>query len=290
MAKKQKTNKKQVQGQETAIMRWLKRLFSLQTVSVIAALVAAYYAYKSYKDNQPSQISIEYNVFHESIKADNIQNYVNLMVPNYKSLAFGSGYSDGFIPNGMPNILNKTNKSINNFKLEITIRYFHLNINPEDICKDYVIIENDTSLYLLKLKYKYNIFNAQSAIPIPVKFMNLPGSRPFPDDSIYKIYFVYNITYDGIAENKDFGISYDVYFDQETHLSVTDKHIDDFLTSCYKEGAFTEYKNNTLVSVVDMVDTKVANPSMISTDESFEKYKRRFFDAREDSQGKRIVR
>lgn len=288
MAKKQ--NKKQVQEQETAIMRWLKRIFSIQTVSVIAALVAAYYAYKSYIDNQPSQISLEYNVFHETINADDKQNFINLMAANYRSLAFGSGYSDGFIPNGMPNIINKTNKSIKNFKLEVTIRFFHLAFRQEDINKDFEVIENDTTFSTLKLKYKYDVFNAQSAIPIPLKFMHLPESEPFSDDNTYTILFSYNITYDGISEPRDFGISYIVYFDNEEHLSITDKHIDEFLSSCYKQGCFTEYKNNTLVSVVDAARTRVATPSISLTDDSFEKYKERFIKSRDGIKNNAVVR
>lgn len=89
------------------IVGWLKRIFSIQTVAVVAGIIAAIYAYKTYKDNQPAQISV---VYFESngtiINLDKMQRFVQLLSTNNRMVDF-DWYSD-YCP--YPCIFNDTKK------------------------------------------------------------------------------------------------------------------------------------------------------------------------------------
>ena len=271
MAKKQKTNKTQVQGQETAIMRWLKRIFSLQTVSVIAAIIAAYYTYKAYVANEPSQVSIVNSSLLKQVNVVNQRNFIYLMSPNYRLLP---------IALGTPIIMNQTNNSIKDFRLEIDIFHPDLKFDDDEINKDYETIEKDSSIHTLKLRYKHNVLNAQSTIPCPIRSMYLPKDIPFSNDSVFNVFMNYSLTYDGIKGNCNFSVRYTAFFDNEKHLSITKAHMDKFLNECFEEGMFTKYKDNYLITIVDAGRAKQVEPTGQMTKNEFGKFKSDIIDNR----------
>lgn len=262
MAKKQ--NKKQVKEQESAIVRWLKRIFSIQTVSVIAALVAAYYTYKAYVANEPSQVSILNLSLLKQKDVVNQRNFIYLMSPNYRLLP---------IVLGTPIIINQTNNSIKNFRLEIDIFHPDLKYDDDKINKDYETIEKDSSLHTLKLRYKHDVLNAQSTIPYPIQSMYLPKDIPFSNDSIFNVFMNYSLTYDGIKDNFDFSVRYTAFFDNEEHLSITKAHMDKFLNDCFEQGMFTDYKDKYLITIVDGGRAKQVEPTGKMTKDEFGRFK-----------------
>jgi len=334
MVKKTKRNQKQVQEQtqeqnqeqaqkpvqvhETAVIRWLRRIFSLQTISVLAALVAAYFAYKSYQDSQPSPLSVIYE--DKSLTLDgHFYCFENLIIPSTKDgilldfAPFNDQYMDMRIPNGFPLIFNDTKKGINNFKLDVDVNYkFDVCIKPEDICPDYEIIEDDTISREMKLKYKHNVLNAKSFIPLPIKRVRYTEHNTLDEDSYSCLRLELYFACDGLSEQKKICINYNVSFiegdyrrntdEQNDYLSeedslllldelfyfnygakhrwIPDEQIDKFLNDCYENGYFAPDEDYYIVSILDRYLVRVVRPSRITTFESFEEYKKKVFEAK----------
>ena len=255
--------------------KWLERIFSVQTLTVIVGAIAAFFAYKSYKDSQPAKIHFALITnLNDYIKVDNKTLFVNLIVPNNKLIPWGSGV----LPDGTPVIVNESSKSIKNLKLEVDIFYPDCGIC--EISQDYDIVKHDSLVHLIKLGYKYDILNAFSSIQPPIENLYLDDSSSFPKDSCTMFWFHYNIIYDGASKPQGFTAIYYVYFDNNEFLRVTDEHVDEFLTNCYQEGYFTEVKDGTLVSIVDLARFYIVKPPKRLTDAKFEDFKKDFLSKR----------
>lgn len=261
---------------KASVIKWLKKVFTLQTLAVVAAIIAALYAYKTYQDTKPAQISREYYVSVGSkINVDDKNDFINLMTPYYgRTLYFGSDYSNGFFPNGMPNIVNASSKSIKDFRLEIDVIIFGLSLDYNYINPDFEIVESDTIEY--KLRYKYDVFHPKSAVPVPFQRLRLIDSCSV-DDCLLRMF--YRITYEGISEPKDFQLYYRVCYTDDD-LQDQHKQLDDFLTWCYYNGSFTECRDNTIVTFVDEQDARIVNPPKRLNDAKFEKFKKEFIESR----------
>ena len=184
---------------------WLKRIFSIQTISVIVAIFAAYYTYKTYEENKLSNLSI---VFYDpanekTIDIEDIKTIYVLYSTNETSdLEFVSDDHDFCMY--LPHIQNKTRKSLMNFKciieisanppFEIKNEDYKLNGETpdyyvkEDLSGDYDITEIDKFSFCLH--YKDNVLRAQTVLPVPFEFFE------FYDFQMYE--FKYSITYDGL--------------------------------------------------------------------------------------------
>lgn len=267
---------------KASVIEWLKRIFTLQTLAVVAGIIAALYAYKSYRDNKPTQISMDFYGFCESEKVDEIEWFINLISPDFRGnslcVFFGMDYPSAGFPSGIPDVRNKTNKSIKDFRLDVKITYTWFEFDEKDISPDFEIVENDTALHELKLRYKYDVLNAKRAIPNPLKCMYLMDTVPWQTEKkdSYALSMTYNISYDGIPEPRWFNVHYYVYYDDVNPLIISDDYLDRFLSGCYKNGEFTRQRHNTLVSVIDHTRSKMAIPHGKLTDDKFEKFKRDF--------------
>lgn len=261
---------------KASIVSCLKKLFSVQTMTVIASIAsicAAYFAYITFVNNQSPQLSREFYLFDHHINVDDKRCFLNLIAPNHNLISLGSGEANYF-PTCIPNIVNNTSKSIKDLLIEVTISYRDLEIQPKDICKDFDIIKHDEACHLLTLRYKYDILNAGRAIPIPVSWIQLPKYASFSKDKYHMFWLYYTITYDGIPKPQEiFSYNY-VYFDGE--LSLRDEHIDEFLTMAFEEGYLTWKKNTTLVSVINHLKSKIAIPPKALNVKNFVKFKKDF--------------
>ena len=128
------------------IIVWFKRIFSIQTISLIVSIIAAYFTYQAYVDSRPSTISVELPSLNSS-RDDFIMTDAS-NVSHYWSLGFYTippvSINDGVI-GGVENILlfpiieNKSSKSIQNFQASISISW---NDCMSDIFKDQDVIND----------------------------------------------------------------------------------------------------------------------------------------------------
>ena len=262
---------KNKQVSKETIVGWLKRIFSIQTLAVVAGIVAAIYAYKTYKDNQPAQISVVYidDSNGTMTNLDNMQRFVQLLATNNRMVYFD--WSSYYCP--YPCIFNDTKKSIKDFKVELAVYSGELFLDESDVFPYYEMVTHSTVLKGYLFKYKSDVLNAKSYIPMPVIRMHLPDSIPISKDTCYNVTVKYEITYDGISRNRNFIMDYYMYFEDEDSWFVSDNHIDEFLTYCYQQGFFTEYKESSFVSVFED-ENRVVNPPKRLTDKKFARYKK----------------
>lgn len=283
---------------KATVIGWLKKIFTLQSLAVIAGFIAAFFAYKTYQDNKPAQITTEYYSDYESINIDEKIDIVNLISPNcfdralyYRNgfithinfpdssgnnrpLYMGNGYPTRSFPCGIPSIRNNSSKAIMNFRLDIDISYASLCINKDKISPYYEIVENDTILRKMVLRYKYNVLNAKSSIPLPFSCMYLSDSICGSTGAS----LLYRMTYDGIDVARVLRVFYFLCFDETYPDVLTDDCINEFLTTCYDGGYFTNRKKRTLVAIIDKYKTMVVNPPKRLNDVKFEKFKKKFIE------------
>ena len=274
---------KNKQLSEKLVVKWLKKIFSIQTIAVVAGITAAWFTYKTYKDNKPAQISMEFYGFCESENVDEKVWFYNLISPDFSDgliVRFGKDYPSAFFPSGIPGIANKSSKSIKDFRLDVTVSYTWFEFDQNDICPDFEIVENNIALHEIKLRYKYDVLNANSSIPNPIKWMHLMDTvpSPFEKQDAYAVDMMYTISYDGIPETRWFDTHFFVYYDDINPLDISDEYIDEFLTIFYKNGNFN--RHNTMVAVIDKTRSKMAIPHGKLTDSKFEKFKKDFIKSR----------
>lgn len=269
---------KNKQVSKETIVGWLKRIFSIQTLAVVAGIVAAIYAYKTYKENQPSQISVVY--IDESngtvTNLDKMQRFVQLLATNNRIVDFD--WYSYYCP--YPCIYNDTKKSIRDFKVEVAVYCGELVLDEREMFPCYEIAIHDTVHNGYLFKYKSDVLNAKTFIPMPVMRMHLPDSISISKDTRYNVTVKYEISYDGISRNRNFIMDYYMYFEDEDSWFVSDNHIDEFLTYCYQQGFFTEYKDSSFVSVLEEKNRIVSPPKRL-TDQKFDRYKKEFIESRE---------
>lgn len=273
-----KPKKTNIPDNNNVLVRWLKRIFSAQTItiflsglSLFVAIVGAYYGYKSYKDNQIPDLSVEYHIYGQYKKLQGKSYCINLISASYRTLFFEPLSKYGRPSLGVPFAVNRSNKTIKDFNLEVIVCYASLVYNIDDINPDYEILKDDTLDHELKLKYKYNFLAAHKSIPMPLTSLSLPESQPISDEKSYRILFAYLISYNGISEPCDFVSRFDTYF---CHTGLTDKQIDDFLSESYNNCFFDEeIKDKVVVSVIDGYHQLIVNPPTNIKEQDFEKYK-----------------
>lgn len=287
---------------ETRVIRWLKKIFSIQTIAVIAGLVAAYYTFISYKDNQPTQLSIVMSHLGGMKDCDGVEAFQNLILKektkyqyqktNHISPHFLSEEETSYLildssPNtlftlGIPQIVNKTNKSIKNLWIEIDLISRGFEIPLESICQDFSVTSylSWEEYSSITLRYNYNIVHANTCIPIPISSINLPQIELLCKEIPTSIEFCYRIVYDGIRQPLVFRISDQIIFYENLPMLEIQEHINEYLTKCYQEECFSNDRKKTLVTIIDENTQRyfIIKPPKRLTDEKFEKYKRDFID------------
>lgn len=115
-------------AKDNNIITWLKRIFSIQTISLIVALVAAYFTYKTYNDNKPGEITVELPLLNDDmdeityIDASRIKRYFNLGFYTIPPVSINDGMMGGTLNMLLfPIIQNETNRSFKDFTADIYI-------------------------------------------------------------------------------------------------------------------------------------------------------------------------
>ena len=296
---------------ESIIIKWLKRIFSIQTLTVVATLAAAYFGYKTYSDNQPAQLCIEYDFLDFERNYDLYDDYelktieVNHSIKRIMVLLDerfftrdlhlapydNKDHDDIHFNLPIPTIKNKSNKIIND--LDVTIDFcpnFFSVDDDEKIDSKYIIQNIDTIRTGDKIfinyvfKYKEKLLYANSNLYCPVNHLYLKDDVNFDPEYSgtypYDVSFTYTIKYNGLEKPICFDIDLFAYMQDSDFSSnliddyhASEEEIDDFLTTCYKEEAL--FKNhNTLVLIVLESTALIMDPIEEDiSDEAFEKYK-----------------
>ena len=176
---------------------WLERIFSIQTFSLLVAIVGVYYGIKSFLHNEESNITLEiYNPITEKyINIDGVSIIWIVYKPfseDQEELEFVD--DDEKCPVFVPIFRNITEKSLKNFKCEITYEDIDVEENEDYINNNYEILDadNDDVDYDLLLKYKYDVLHAQSELPTPLTSWDFSVDEELVSE--------YKISYDGLSK------------------------------------------------------------------------------------------
>lgn len=100
------------------VVSWLKRIFSLQTVTILISVASCVIAYYAYMDSRSGTISLKWSDV--STFAGDVPDKVQIICfysnPELKNLRI-----DFFIPQ----VVNNTNRQVTGFKLQYTARYYN---------------------------------------------------------------------------------------------------------------------------------------------------------------------
>ena len=148
-----------------------------------------------------------------------------------------------------------------------------LNINQDDIDKNYEIIRCDTTFDIkdIKLQYKYDFLRANSTLPVPIQSM-----KDVNKDK-HLVGFYYQIAYDGIREPLIYKIYNLVYLC--SNATIPDSIINQYLDECYYHmGCFKEKKAKSLVTIPMAYKMFVVKSPTISSEEDFVLFKKDFIE------------
>lgn len=258
---------------------WLKRIFSVQSISLFIACISAYYAYKMYEDSRMSDVSIGiFNPETKELKDFNDTPYLFAFC-SFREDDCIDFYSDdnkyGII---MPHIQNNTSKSLLNFKCLVSINTFKpFDLENEDYISDgekpIFEIEDDIhsdyekidiNPYKIDLRYKYDILNPQSALPLPLSFVC------FDDMLFYKI--TISITYEGIVKPIDLTIQ---LLALNKNIGLSKEAVEYFLSFVYEvciPDAQDENGEGYSLLMTDGDEFKFVKKFKVMTKEEFKNY------------------
>lgn len=271
--------------EEPLFIKWLKRIFSAQTISIIIGLggcVGAYYAYRDYKEHQPAQVSMyivqdNFLEIRDGYRPDKDLSFLYyLRYPINNKII---GWEDD---HGPLLFRNETNKSIKDFRAEVDVFYPSIiNLDFYDICKDYEIIKCDTISALdrkiLHLRYRYDVLNGHTNLPMPISKMTINV-----DHNLYNqdISFDYSITYDGIKEPIHCEIiqhiNYDSCASEEGHYPIM--ILEDFLDKYYHTYQITSNSRDKIIAVIERswwANDVILPPKNYMDESTFERAKKK---------------
>ncbi len=283
--KESKNNSKKT---EIKKMSWIKRLMSMSRLgkflSLLAMLVSSgtlFFTVLKYCNDRPAHVTRELCCLDNTMNIDDYIMFISLLHSSNRKIVI---CSDNESMNRLfgcpfPTIKNNSNKTINNFKLDVEVyvngsSYF----NEKDINKDFEITKIDSinrsepgKLTLISFKYKYDVLHAKSSVTSPLNVLYIPDSVAFSDD-YHVMMFNFQITYEGI----EMPIKYTefLYVNFNETSTLTNNTIEHYLNELHEKTAFTLNYNQTLISIRERANFIFLNPRDISVNESdFEYYK-----------------
>ena len=241
-------------AKDNNIITWLKRIFSIQTISLMVALVAAYFTYKAYDDNKPGQLTIELPVLNDDmdeityIDASGIKRYFNLGFYTIPPVSINYGKMGG--PLNMllfPIIQNDTQRSFKDFTADIYIwsdepmhQLFQDSSDDEmflDLTNYTITSQNEYSIHLT---YNQNILPPKRMLPYPINCFMLYRASDKISSIGGNVVFSYDITYDGINEPISFEYNSRMFYDGK----YDDEEGGDGFPSRFKGEAAYKYLDN----------------------------------------------
>ena len=267
-------------SKDNPVIACLKRLFSNQKKAMLIAVctlaltgLSIWLQYASRRDARPAQLSLEYSTTwlgHEDSCLP-IDKKISTFVCLKKAEPYNGTvqFSDGL--GGLVTVHNRCNKSVTGLNVIIDV-VTDLNINQDDIDKNYEIIRCDTTFDIkdIKLQYKYDFLRANSTLPAPVHSMKDVNKNK------HLVAFLYQIAYDGIREPLVYNIYNQVYMC--SNVSIPDSIINQYLDECYQMGCFQEKKARSLVTIPLTYKMYVVKSPAISSEEDFESFKKDFIE------------
>ena len=253
---------------ENIIIKWLKRIFTVQTLSVIVAIVAAYYTYQMYMDSRPTHIDMQYYEWDWDNKEYIISDVKNTKV--FWSLFFSDApyiqlnhHTDTPIPIykliGFPIISNSSSKSLEHFECHVTIHFdesmkenFKRSLEKETQEGHIRILDPSVDFQVerwtdntVELKYSSNFLAAGRGLPEPFYELylgSLNDDNDHPEEG-YNISLRYFITYDGLKEPISFVYRLTVYVSDEYEgLKVDENLMRKYLKdNIYQKGVSNDY-------------------------------------------------
>ena len=229
-------NKKEMENKKSSILSsWLKRIFSIQTFSLLVAIVGVYFGIKTFLQNEESNISLEiYDpVNRKYINMDGVSIILTIYKP-YKEDMESLELIDEKekCPILLPVFRNISEKSLKNFRCEIKIEDIEYDDNEKNINKNYQVVDVDNDEYDLILKYKYDVFHAQSDLPAP-----LDSWYCFYDEELIT---EYSISYDGLSKPMSI---YHILLIDDGKIEYTEDQLVEYLeTFFYPKLIPTKYK------------------------------------------------
>lgn len=263
------------------IIVWLKRIFTIQTTSLIIAIFAAYYTYKSYIDNQPEQLI---TTIYDCVNFDpDKSDYINitetktiwsLNIADIPCFSFNN-------PMGQlvttPLFVNSSKKGLNNFNCEIKIwynealekcfkgnEYYSLtNLEGELNGKGYSIVNWDYNT--IHLKYNAIFFPANEVLSFPINYIIMPENCNNSNITVS-----YSITYDGANGYNQNIIHF--YFYNTEYLNKEKEITNNWLKKCVFNRLYSNKKiENSKWAIV--INGKLYNDIKHFTEEEFKSYK-----------------
>lgn len=265
------------------IIGWLKRFFTIQTISLIITIFAAYYTYKSYADNQREQLT---TIIYDNIDFDpDKSEYVDitktktiwsLNIANIPCFSFNNSMGQLVTT---PLFVNSSKNGLNNFSCDIKIWYTQalekcfngkeyyslINLEGDLNEKGYSIVNwsNNT----IHLKYNTTFFPANETLSFPLDYLILPDNCQNSQISVS-----YYITYDG-AEDYNQSIQHFSFY----YLEELDKDRENNITNNWlKKDVFNKLYGNHKIKNSKwaiVINGKLYNDIKHFTEEEFKSYK-----------------
>ena len=231
---------------------WLKKLFSVQTISLLIAVFAAYFTYKAYVSGQPGRLDVELPVLNQAkddisyIDAEGISRYFSIGYYGIPPVTINNGFIGG--PENMllfPVISNQSDKSLKDFSADIHILFddvmaplFNDSDSDESFLNltDYDIKSRNSRN--IQLTYNKGNLAANKRLPDPLRtfFLNNAGKKIATTGG--QVVFTYYVTYDGAKEPLNFQYNARMYFDENWDNRPPDRK--------FTYAAFKSFLKNTV--------------------------------------------
>lgn len=225
-----------IMAKDTNITSWLKKIFSLQTLSVLIAVVGVCFTYKTYIESKPGQLTIEIPVLNESKddvsyeNASGISRYFSLGFYEIPPVSINNGAIGG-VDNMLlfPIISNKTDKSLKDFTADIYIWYdsnmrslFSDSKEDEmflDLNNYNIISETDHNIHL---SYKRDFLAPNQTLPYPIECFFLFLASESNNIRGGEVRFRYYVTYDGAKMPVRLDYCAKIYYDEREEGNFSD--------------------------------------------------------------------
>lgn len=258
---------KTIKGKNNVLKIWLKRIFSVTTISVIISIVALYYTIKTYVvslPEHPPQITIRFPVFDWEEytfiyeERSQVTDYWILSIYDCPLISENAAFCGPKNTISLPCICNETSESLKDFTFRVRV-YF------DDIAEKYVNYEvNDLAFEILEkdansiyFRYKNDVLPPHTSLPNPIllyDFVEISDSRKYDimENAGCYVRYEYEITYEGA----DRYIKIDLYHKMYYIDDATEDYVNQKTSKFLKENVFVlgdrriKYEENDVWAIV----------------------------------------
>lgn len=251
-------------GQDNNVKKWLRRIFSIQTVSLLIAIFAAYYTYKAYIANRPGELLITFPVLNSSqdeityIEASEVKRYFSLGFYDIPPVSVNDARIGG--PENMllfPVVSNITDRSLKGFSADIYIWHNEnmLKLFEESQTSSVFPFINTTSYdiksqdnYGLHLSYNKDYLAANRRLPNPINTFMLFMANEKIGTQGGDVAFTYYITYDGLKEPISFQYNARMFYREDEDM---DEDTSSFTSDFIINARYNYFKNKVFAQTMN---------------------------------------